>query len=163
METKFFILMGVSGCGKTTVGELLAQRLGWDFYDADDFHPAENISKMAGGIPLNDDDRRPWLAALHDLISQCLKEGRHGVLACSALKERYRQDLLKDHPNVQVVYLKGSFDLIRSRISSRSGHYMKPDMLQGQFDALEEPLDALTVSISMPVEEVAAAILANIK
>jgi gluconokinase len=155
--------MGVSGCGKTTVGRFLARRLDWEFYDADDFHPAGNISKMTEGIPLDDDDRRPWLAALHDLISRCLIECRPGVLACSALKEKYRRDLLQDNPNVQVVYLMGSFDLIRSRISARSGHYMKPGMLQGQFDALEEPLDALTVPVSMSMEEVAAVILANLK
>src|SRR5512133_642162 len=132
MKTNFFIVMGVSGCGKTTVGKLLAERLGWDFYDADDFHPPANIAKMAAGIPLNDDDRAPWLAKLHDLITTCLKENRPGVLACSALKERYRQILLASNDATRIVYLKGSFDLIQERMSARAGHYMKPGMLKSQ-------------------------------
>jgi gluconokinase len=163
LKTKFFILMGVSGCGKTAIGKLLAQRLGWDFYDADDFHPPENIAKMTAGIPLNDDDRRPWLTALHDLISNCLEEGHPGVLACSALKENYRQVLLTGNPNVHVVYLKGDFDLILSRMSARNGHYMKPGMLKSQFKTLEEPLNAQTVPISMSMEEIVAAILEKTK
>src|SRR5688572_27463455 len=100
MNTRFFIIMGVSGCGKTNVGQALAQHLGWDFHDADDFHPPANIAKMAEGTPLDDSDRAPWLAALHDLISSGLKKNQPGVLACSALKERYRQQLLKDNANV---------------------------------------------------------------
>ena len=112
ISTRFIIVMGVSGSGKTNVGQSLAEQLGWDFYDADDFHPPENIAKMASGIPLNDSDRAPWLALLHDLISSNLKAGRRGVLACSALKERYRQQLLNGNPDVQIVYLKGTYDLI---------------------------------------------------
>lgn len=159
METKFFIVMGVSGCGKTTVGTALANRLGWNFYDADDFHPPENVAKMSAGIPLNDDDRYPWLVALHDLIANSLVNEKSGVLACSALKENYREVLLKDNDNVQIVYLKGSFDLILSRMQARSGHYMKPEMLQSQFDALEEPVDALTISISCSIDEIVNHIL----
>ena len=154
MDTKFFIIMGVSGCGKTTVGTELANHLGWNFYDADDFHPPENVAKMASGTPLNDDDRHPWLVSLHDLISASLEKGKSGVLACSALKESYREILLKNNENVQIVYLKGSFDLILSRMQARSGHYMKPEMLKSQFDTLEEPVDALTVPISMSVAEI---------
>ena len=154
MNTRFFIIMGVSGCGKTNVGQSLAAQLSWDFYDADDFHPPENVAKMAQGIPLNDSDRAPWLAALHDLISSSLKKDRPGVLACSALKERYRQQLLKDNADVQLVYLKGSYDLIWSRMSARKDHYMKPQMLQSQFETLEEPQNALTIDISMPIEEI---------
>ncbi len=161
MRTRFFLLMGVSGCGKTTVGQRLAETLGWDFYDADAFHPPANIAKMAAGIPLNDEDRAPWLAALHDLIVDCLKNGRPGVLACSALKERYRRTLLENTQHVQIVYLKGDFELIRARMMARPGHYMKPAMLQSQFDALEEPTDALTVDISRPVDEIVDAILAQ--
>jgi gluconokinase len=151
--------MGVAGCGKTDVGKLLSQYLGWDFYDADAFHPPENISKMANGIPLNDTDRAPWLAALHDLISDNIKLNQPCVLACSALKERYRQKLLEGNDGVQLVYLKGTYDLIWSRISERQDHYMKPDMLQSQFDALEEPVNALTVDISSSVDEIVREIL----
>ena len=159
MKVRFFVVMGVSGCGKSSVGEALANQLGWDFYDADDFHPPENVAKMASGTPLNDSDRAPWLATLHDLISSNLTRNQPGVLACSALKERYRQQLLDGNPNVQIVYLKGSYDLIWSRMSAREDHYMKPHMLRSQFDALEEPTDALTVDISVSVDEIVQEIL----
>ena len=151
---RFFIVMGVSGSGKTSVGKSLAEHLGWDFYDADDFHPPANIEKMADGIPLDDSDRAPWLASLHDLISSSLIQSRPGVLACSALKERYRRRLLEGNADVQLVYLKGSYDLIWSRMIVRKDHYMKPHMLKSQFDAFEEPADALTVDISLPVDEI---------
>ena len=149
MKTRFFILMGVSGSGKTTIGRLLAERLGWIFYDADDFHPPANITKMAAGIPLTDDDRTPWLVVLHDLIAICLHENRPGVLACSALKQHYRQTLLAGNQGVQIVYLKGTFKLILERMAARSGHYMHSAMLQSQFDVLEEPDDALTIDIGL--------------
>jgi len=161
MNVRFFILMGVSGCGKSSVGEALAKELGWDFYDADDFHPPENVAKMASGTPLNDSDRAPWLATLHDLISSSLKADQPGVLACSALKERYRQQLLDGNQDAQIVYLKGSYDLIWSRMEKRKDHYMKPHMLQSQFDALEEPTDALTVDISVSVDEIVQEILSS--
>lgn len=154
MKTRFFIIMGVSGCGKTSVGKSLAEYLGWDFYDADDFHPPENVSKMANGIPLDDSDRAPWLASLNDLISSSLKTNRPGVLACSALKESYRQQLMGGNDDVQLVYLKGSYDLIWSRMIARKDHYMKPHMLQSQFDALEEPSNAITVDISPSMAEI---------
>ena len=163
MKTCFVIVMGVAGSGKTTVGETLAERLGWNFYDADAFHPAENIAKMANGTPLDDSDRTPWLAALHALIATSLKENRPAVLACSALKESYRQQLLDGHEGVQVVYLKGRFDLIWSRISRRKDHYMKPQMLQSQFDALEEPPNALTLDVSMSVEEIVDGIVEQLE
>ncbi len=151
---RFYIIMGVSGCGKTTVGQALAQTLGWDFYDADDFHPSANITKMASGIPLTDADRAPWLDSLHDLISSHLTTNRPAVLACSALKDRYRQTLLDGNPDVQIIYLKGSYDLIWSRMEKRADHYMKPHMLQSQFEALEEPKNAIIVDISLSVEEI---------
>lgn len=154
MKVLFFIVMGVSGCGKTSVGEALAKELGWNFYDADDFHPPENVTKMANGIPLNDSDRAPWLATLHDLISSSLTRNQPGVLACSALKESYRQQLLEGNPNVQIVYLKGSYDMIWSRMEKRTDHYMKPHMLKSQFNTLEEPTDALAVNISLPVADI---------
>jgi len=162
MKIRFFIVMGVSGCGKSSVGEALAKQLGWEYYDADDFHPPENVAKMASGIPLNDSDRAPWLASLHDLISSSLKADRPGVLACSALKERYRRMLLVGNPNVQLVYLKGSYELIWSRMEKRKDHYMKPHMLQSQFNALEEPKSALTVDISMPVDDIVQQIISDL-
>lgn len=161
MRVSGFIVMGVSGSGKSSVGKALAEALGWDFFDADDFHPPANIAKMASGIPLNDDDRAPWLAALHDQLAQTLKSGRHPVLACSALKERYRRQLLEGNVGLRVVYLKGSYDLIWSRMSARAGHYMKPEMLQSQFNALEEPADALVVDIAPPAEDIVDSIIKN--
>lgn len=163
MTTRFIIVMGVSGSGKTSVGRTLAQQLGWDFYDADDFHPPENVAKMASGIPLDDSDRAPWLAALHDLISSTLKADRRGILACSALKERYRQQLLDGNPDVQIVYLKGTYDLIWPRMSVRKDHFMKPQMLQSQLETLEEPTNAWTVDISPPVIEIVGQILKYLK
>ena len=156
---RFFIVMGVSGSGKTSVGKALAEHLGWDFYDADDFHPPKNVAKMANGIPLDDTDRAPWLAELHNLISSSLTQNKPGVLACSALKERYRQQLMDGNEGVQLVYLKGSYDLIWSRMIARKEHYMKPHMLHSQFDALEEPTNALTIDISMPVKKILSKIL----
>ncbi len=163
MKRRFIIIMGVSSSGKTSVGKALAARLGWDFYDADDLHPPANIAKMAGGIPLGDEDRRPWLRSLHDLIAARLNEGRPGVLACSALKENYRQSLLWGNQDVQIVYLKGSYELINKRMAMRAGHYMKPDMLQSQFEVLEEPVDALTVDIALPVYEIVERIVSEVK
>ena len=159
METRFFIVMGVSGCGKSSVGKSLARSLGWDFYDADDFHPPENVAKMANGIPLDDSDRAPWLASLNELISSSLKADHPGVLACSALKEQYRQQLMNGNDGVQIVYLKGSYDLIWSRMEERADHYMKPQMLKSQFDALEEPTNALTLDISIPLDDIVQKII----
>ena len=162
MKPSFFIIVGVSGCGKTTIGKALAKKLGWDFYDADDFHPPANIAKMASGVPLEDSDRAFWLDSLHDLIATCLKEGHPGVLACSALKERYRQTLLKGTVDVHIIYLKGSYELIQSRMTVRTDHYMKPAMLQSQLDTLEEPSDALSIDISLPVDDIVNMIMATI-
>jgi gluconokinase len=159
MTSRFIIVMGVAGCGKTAVGKTLARYWGWKFYDADDFHPPENIAKMTNGIPLNDSDRALWLASLHHLISSCLKAKHSGVLACSALKERYRQQLLEGNQGLQIVYLKGNYDLIWSRLSARQDHYMKPHMLQSQFVALEEPTNALSIDVAVPVDEVIQTIL----
>jgi len=153
------ILMGVSGCGKTTIGELLAERLGWPFYDGDDFHPAASVAKMSRGIPLDDEDRKGWLAVLAGLIDEHLQNGQPMVLACSALKQRYRDQLCLDPAQVKFVYLKGSYELIHSRIQDRPWHYMKPDMLPSQFAILEEPQDALTVDIDKSPEEITDQIL----
>ncbi len=156
---RFFIVIGVSGSGKTAVGKTLAKTLGWDFFDADDFHPSANVTKMANGIPLDDSDRAPWLGSLHELILSSLTANRPAVLACSALKERYRQQLVGGNDGVQIIYLKGSYELIWSRMSERKEHYMKPHMLKSQFDALEEPVNALTIDISLAVDEIVQEIL----
>jgi gluconokinase len=162
VKPRFVVLMGVAGSGKTTVGEALAQRLGWRFYDADGFHPAENVAKMANGTPLTDSDRAPWLAALHALIASSLKEDRPGVLACSALKASYRGQLLDGLERVLIVHLKGSYELIWSRLSLRQDHYMKPNMLKSQFEALEEPTNALVFDISLTVDEIVEGIVKHI-
>lgn len=163
LNTRSIIVMGVAGCGKTTVGKSLAKHLGWNFYDADDFHPPENIAKMTNGIPLNDADRSPWLDSLHILVSSSLMQNRPGVLACSALKERYRRRMLEDNDGAQIVFLKGGYDLIWSRLSARTDHYMKPHMLQSQFEALEEPTGALTVDISSSVQDIVEQVLIGLK
>ncbi len=158
------ILMGVSGCGKTSVGRALSAKTGWPFYDGDDFHPPENIAKMSKGIPLNDDDRAPWLARLYDLIAEQLAQGQSAILACSALKRKYRDQLREGNKGVVFVHLKGDFDLIWSRMAGRQTHYMKASMLQSQFDALEAPdtNEALVVDISADVNSIAGVILQTV-
>jgi gluconokinase len=144
--------MGVQGSGKTTVGRALAERLGWRFADADEFHPPENIAKMAAGIPLDDADRAPWLTALRAEIDRTLAGASNLVLTCSALKERYRQRLLTD--GVVLVYLRGTRELIASRLGARAGHFAKLDLLASQFADLEEPTNAFTVDVSLSVEQI---------
>lgn len=149
------LLMGVSGCGKTTIGWRLAEITGWPFFDGDDFHPEENVRKMASGTPLTDPDRLPWLQNLHQLIADSLTSGQSLIVACSALKESYRDILAAGiEDQVSLVYLKGDFDLIYQRLKDRSGHYMKPGMLESQFQVLEEPQDALVIDISTPIDNV---------
>lgn len=157
---RFFVVMGVSGCGKTTVGEALAAHLSCPFYDGDDFHPPQNVAKMAGGIPLNDADRAPWLAILAALIQEHLDRGETAVLASSALKKRYR-DQLRVNDQVQFIYLDGDFDLIWGRMQDRQDHYMRAEMLQSQFEALEEPDEdeAIKVPIDQSVDDILAQIL----
>jgi gluconokinase len=147
------VLMGVAGSGKTTVGRLLAEQTRAAFYDADDFHPRANVEKMRDGVPLTDEDRVPWLEALRALVSSCLERGERAVLACSALKEEYRERLHVDE-RVKFVYLKGDYELIEGRLRSRSGHFMKPQMLDSQFAALEEPRQALQVDVAAPPAEI---------
>ena len=161
MQPTGFLVMGVSGSGKSTLGKALAQKLEWDFFDADDFHPQENIAKMAAGIPLDDSDRIPWLASLHDQLLSTLKAGQHPVLACSALKENYRLQLLDGLTGVAVIHLTGSYDLLWSRMSTRQGHFMKAEMLQSQFNTLEEPQNALALAVSMPLNEMLDTIMAH--
>lgn len=142
------ILMGVAGSGKTTIGELLADDLGWSFYDGDDFHPAENIAKMSQGAALTDNDREAWLTALRQLIERLLHEHQPAIIACSALKHAYRERLQGNDSAVQFIYLKGDYDLIQSRLRNRQGHFMKADLLKSQFEILEEPENTLTVDIA---------------
>lgn len=151
------ILMGVTGSGKTSVGRLLAEQLGWEFVDADDFHPQANVEKIAHGIPLNDADRRPWLERLRVQIMNWIAKGRNGVLACSALKEIYRRELSVG-PEVQFVYLKGSPDLIAQRLRARRGHFADEKILAGQFADLEEPETAVTVDVAQTPEQIVAEI-----
>lgn len=155
----FIVVMGVSGSGKTTIGRLLAERLGWPFHDGDDFHPPANVAKMAAGIPLDDDDRAGWLAALAALIDDGLKHGQNGVLACSALKKAYRDVLRVDDAQVKFVYLRGDFETIRARMAKRKEHYMKEEMLRSQFEALEEPARAPAVDISLEPGEIVNTIM----
>ncbi len=147
------IVMGTTGSGKTTIGSLLAKRMGWEFVDADDFHPPSNVEKMKHGIPLTDADREPWLKALHDKIVDWTAEKRSVVLACSALKQSYR-DELRASSDVKFVYLKGSYQLFSQRVLARRGHFAKQDLLASQFATLEEPTDAITVDAAPPPEQI---------
>jgi gluconokinase len=148
------LIMGVSGSGKTTIGEMLAQKQHWQFKDADDFHPQANIDKLHRGEPLTDEDRRPWLQTLRQEIDAAIQANTTLILACSALKASYRQILEDDRPDlVKFVYLKGSFELIQQRLKERHGHFMNPDLLRSQFDDLEQPEDAIVVDISGSPED----------
>ncbi|MCP4356622.1 MAG: gluconokinase [Chloroflexi bacterium] len=160
MKPNVFVIMGVSGCGKSTVGVALAQKLGCPFYDGDDFHPPENVAKMRIGNPLTDDDRHPWLAKLHDLLAGHMVRGETAVLACSALKRKYR-DQLQVNNKVCFIHLHGSFDVIWERMQARQNHYMKAKMLQSQFAVLESPSadEAFMIEIDQDIEN----ILANIE
>ena len=150
--------MGVSGVGKTTVGERLAADLDWPFYDADELHPQANIDKMRRGDPLTDDDRRPWLAAIRELIRELRRAGRSAVIACSALKQSYRDYLADAGPELTFVHLTGDFTLIAERLRARHGHFMNPDLLASQFATLEEPEGVLRVDVSGTPDEIAAEI-----
>lgn len=145
--------MGVSGAGKTTVGQLLAAELGWDFSDADDYHSQTNIEKMRNGIPLADADRAPWLETLRRMIADAIKTGKNIVLACSALKRNYR-DLLRVGPEVRFVYLKVPPPMLHERLQARRGHYMTEQMLTSQLATLQEPRHAVVIDASPPPVEV---------
>ena len=157
------VLMGVSGSGKTTIGRALAKSLRWGFSDADDFHSAANVEKMKKGIPLTDEDRKPWLRSIRAAIEQWNRDEPGHVLACSALKGRYREILGRGDPEVKFVYLQGSFDLISQRLKERKGHFFNPALLRSQFEALESPKDALVVDISKDPQEVVGAILEQVR
>jgi gluconokinase len=142
------IIMGVTGSGKSTVGSLLAQQLGWKFYEGDDFHPAANLQKMTRGVPLNDEDRKPWLNAIVKSIRTSVGNRENVVIACSALKESYRK-ILQTEGEVVFVYLKANPSLIRQRLAKRRSHFMNPILVRSQFDTLEEPKEALQIDASL--------------
>jgi len=151
------VVMGVTGSGKTTVGNLLAQQLVWEFADADSFHSPANVEKLTHGIPLDDADRAPWLKSLREVIEKWIRERRNMVLACSALKNSYREELSAGS-DVKFVYLKGSYDLIYRRLRLRHGHFASEKILAGQFADLQEPGDAFTVDIDQTPEQIVAEI-----
>lgn len=153
-KPRFIVLMGVSGSGKTSVGRKLAGRLGWDFYEGDEYHPPENVARMAAGQPLEDRDRAPWLARLRALVWKALAQDRPGVLAASLLKRAYRQQVLGGLEGVQLVFLCGDYELIHKRMQQRADHYMGAGMLASQFADLEEPPEALVVEVSAEVEQI---------
>ena len=139
MTASVIVVMGVSGCGKTTVARKLAERLGWRFAEADEFHSPANVAKMRSGVPLTDEDRWPWLAAIARWIDQARAEGSPAVVTCSALKKAYRDVLVGSRDDVALVHLKGDYDLIAARMAKRPHHYMPVTLLKSQFEALEEP------------------------
>jgi len=165
--------MGVCGSGKTSVGQALANRLGWQFFDADDFHPPANVAKMATGVALTDEDREPWLDRLAAEMRAVARNGSHAVLACSALKESYRQRIARglrgpgpegeEGAEFRIVYLKGDAKTIEPRLALRSGHFMPASLLASQFAALEEPDDAMVIDIRQTTEAQAAQIAAALR
>lgn len=162
MSPSILIIMGVSGCGKSTIGAMLASSLNWQFQDADCLQPAANVEKMHAGIPLTDEDRWPWLDAVAKWIDNTRRAGGHGAVACSALKRSYRNVLIGDRADVRLVYLKGDEALIERRLSSRSGHFMAQGLLHSQFEALEEPTSdehPVVVPIELPPDEIVSRVL----
>jgi len=156
------LVMGTTGAGKTTVGKLLAEELGWIFLDADDFHPAANVEKMKQGIPLGDADRVPWLTAMHEELLRQNAIRKSCVLACSALKESYRKTIGTGLP-MQIVYLKGAYEEMRAHILARHGHFAGEGILAGQFRDLEEPADAIVAPVTLLPEEIVKQVREKLK
>jgi gluconokinase len=157
------ILMGVSGCGKTTIGQILSGKLGWPLFDADEFHSAASIEKMRNGIALDDGDRWPWLDRMNAMLVEKEANGENVLLACSALKQKYRDRLAKGCVHLRWVYLKGDFDLIHRRLETRKNHYMKAGLLESQFAALEEPRDAIVANIDAEPDAIADLVLRELQ
>jgi gluconokinase len=155
--------MGVEGTGKTTIGKLLARKLGWSFYDADDYHPKRNIEKMQRGLPLNDEDRWPWLKEVRRLIDSSLSLNEPSVIACSALKSSYRQYLKREEKKIIFVYLKGDKNTITNRLASRKGHFAGTQLLESQLQTLEEPEGVITCDISRPPEKISDYIIEKLE
>ncbi len=155
--------MGVSGAGKTAVGERLAMRLGWPFVDADDLHPPSNIRKMTAGVPLTDEDRQPWLQSIRDIIVEHTSSGRSAVVACSALKRDYRRLLLSGQPDTMLVYLRGTPAVYERRLERRRDHFFDPNLLASQLETIEEPTNALVVDVDGELEAIVDAVAAGLK
>lgn len=161
---RVILLMGVAGCGKTTIGQRLAKRLGWRFRDADSFHPQSNIDKMKSGTPLTDEDRVPWLDAIAAWIDECVRTNQPGVVTCSALKRVYRSRIIGERTNVRLVYLKGSKQLIADRMSRRKNHFMPTSLLDSQFATLEEPRmteKPIVMSVALPPNRIVERIISQ--
>jgi len=146
------LVMGVSGAGKTTIGEALARELGFTYLDADDYHPAASVAKMAAGVPLQDSDRWPWLEKINEELFKIQQRGESAVVGCSALKQAYRERVARGLRDFEIVYLRGEFKLIHSRIAARKHRFMPATLLQSQFDTLEPPASAIEIDVSAPVE-----------
>ncbi len=157
------IVMGVAGCGKSTVGPLIAEALGGAFAEGDQFHPPANVAKMSSGLPLDDSDRMPWLAAMAEAIRDWRRQAQPTVLACSALRQRYREVLADGSDEVRFVYLRGTQTLIGDRMARRRNHFMPPSLLTSQFATLEEPADAIIVDVGGAPEAIAAAALERLR
>ena len=155
---RLVLLTGVSGTGKTTIGEMLATELGWEFHEGDSYHSKANVEKMRSGTPLTDADRAPWLASIRGAMERCLRDRRGAVFACSALKETYRRTLVDGLEGIGLVFLQGDFETIRGRMEARQGHYMKADMLRSQFDAVEPPAGALQIDVTVAPSDAVALI-----
>jgi gluconokinase len=163
LDPAAIVVMGVSGCGKTKIGRTLAMRLGWTFRDADELHPAGNVAKMRAGIPLDDADRNPWLTTLAGVLDEAVASGPPLVLACSALKRRYRTRLGLPAERIRLVHLDGATELIRKRIEQRAGHFMPATLLDSQLEALERPgpdEDAIVIDVSSEPDAIVREVMA---
>lgn len=156
------LITGVAGSGKSTIGRRLATEIGWDYFEADDFHPAANVAKMSRGEPLNDSDRAPWLASIRARMDECAARGMPAVFSCSALKAAYRQALVSGQADVLIVFLKADPEIVTRRIASRSGHFMKADLVRSQFESLEPPDKALVIDARMAPDEIVQRIRASL-
>ncbi len=154
-----YLIMGVSGSGKTTIGKALSHELGYAFYDADDFHPPDNIAKMSQGLPLNDSDRLPWLLVIKSVINEHQQLQKDAIITCSALKQSYRDLLAENTTNLIWIYLQGNYETILKRLQQRSQHFMKENMLISQFKTLEEPANAMFMDVNLPVSEIVKEII----
>ncbi len=166
LQAQIIVLMGVSGCGKSTIGAALSEQLGWPFRDADTFHPASNVAKMSRGLPLTDEDRAPWLAAIAAWIDEQGARDRPAIVSCSALKRRYRDKILGGRPGVLLVHLAGTREVIAARLAERRGHFMPQSLLDSQFEALEPPSpeeQAIVVDVAFPPDVVVAQIIARLR